>query len=268
MGPGTRSRLTALLNVHSFFSQGVGVSSPRRLVETAALTATIGSPVGRLPTVAAQGYSYLCLTDHLSIGGAVELYQAAKQHKLTPLIGATVPLEHASGSFPLVLIAASREGYESLNVLITLGLEGEGKAVTLPILEAHAFDLFCLTGGREGFPTVLLGRRRVRETTTLLEKLKPIFRDRLFVQLYHDRQLADTRRARALRRLARDLRLPCVAAPDIRYATADLYPLYDALACARLGIMVRDPHPQRPRNDCQYLLSPEEAGERLRPSQR
>jgi DNA polymerase III alpha subunit len=72
------------------------VSSPRRLAETAA----------------ARGYAYLCLTDHLSVGGAVELYQAAKEHKLTPLIGATIFLEHASSAFPLVLIAASRDGYE------------------------------------------------------------------------------------------------------------------------------------------------------------
>jgi error-prone DNA polymerase len=212
MAPGAGTRLTSLLSVHSFFSQGAGVSSPKRLAETAALTATIGSPIGRLPTVAVQDYSYLCLTDHLSVGGAVELYQAAKECKLMPLIGATIALEHSTGTFPLVLIAASRDGYEALNVLITLALEGS-KAVTLPVLEAHAHDLFCLTGGRDGFPTMLLSQRRVRETVSLLEKLKPIFKDRLFVQLYHDRQLADTRRARALRRLARDTRLPAGPGP-------------------------------------------------------
>jgi error-prone DNA polymerase len=69
MGAGTGTRLTALLNVHSFFSQGAGISSPRILFETAV----------------AQGYSHLCLTDHFSVGGAVELYQAANEYKLIPL---------------------------------------------------------------------------------------------------------------------------------------------------------------------------------------
>ncbi|MEX2501555.1 MAG: DNA polymerase III subunit alpha, partial [Trueperaceae bacterium] len=62
---------------------------------------------------------------------------------------------------------------------------------------------------------------------------------------------------RALGSAARRWRLPLVAAPEVRYATPDLHPLHDALVCARLGITVDDPHPDRPRNDALGVPRPD-----------
>ncbi|WP_407571448.1 OB-fold nucleic acid binding domain-containing protein [Deinococcus altitudinis] len=49
-----------------------------------------------------------------------------------------------------------------------------------------------------------------------------------------------------------------MAAPEIRLADPGEYPLLDALTCARLGIDVSVPHPDRPRNDAQHPRTPEE----------
>lgn len=104
MGALTHRRLSALLNVHSFFSFGSGVSSPTALVTRAA----------------ELGYTHLALTDDLGVYGAAELFATARPLGVTPLIGATVPLEVAGTPYPVVLLAESLTGYETLNRLLTL----------------------------------------------------------------------------------------------------------------------------------------------------
>ncbi|MDQ3399292.1 MAG: PHP domain-containing protein, partial [Deinococcota bacterium] len=163
------TRLTALLNTHSFFSFGMGASSPAKLVGQAA----------------ALGYTTVALTDTLGVYGAVELIRAAEQHGLKAVIGATLPLTHNGKTYPLVLLASSKEGYRTLNDLITLAKQGSA-TVTLSMLEAHNQDLHCLTGGRQGFPNQLIAHKNITEAVYLLGALKLAFKDRLWLQLFHD----------------------------------------------------------------------------------
>jgi error-prone DNA polymerase len=234
-------RLRALLNVHSFFSFGAGASSPRRLVEQAA----------------ALGYEYVALTDLSGVYGAVELQQAARQHGIKAITGATLQLSHEGKTYPVVLLAGSRQGYTVLNSLIDLAHQSPEKTVTLSQLEAHTTDLHLLTGGRWGFPSQLLGQRKVKEATYLLEALKHAFKDRLWLQVFYDAYPWDMRRARVLRAFGKEHGVPVVAAPEIRYATPDLYSLYDTLMCARLSIHLMTPHRDRPLNDVQCLPHPD-----------
>ena len=145
--PAPRTKaLDALLCVHSYYSLGSGTASPQALVRRAA----------------GLGYRYLALTDHLSISGAVDLFEAARQHGIKALVGATVPVRIEEEAFPLVLIATSRRGYRNLNELITMAIERAQKDLPLPVLLANPHDLVVLSGDRRGFPTTYLARRHLR----------------------------------------------------------------------------------------------------------
>ena len=124
------------------------------------------------------------------------------------------------------------------------------------MLEAHTTDLHCLTGGRKGFLSRLLEKKKVEEAEYLLLALRSAFKDRLWIQLFHDCYPWDLRRAKALRRFAREHKVSVVAAPEVRYATGDLMPLHDTLTCGRLGITLGTPHKERPLNDCQAVPEP------------
>ncbi len=246
--PAPRTKaLDALLCVHSYYSLGSGTASPQALVRRAA----------------GLGYRYLALTDHLSISGAVDLFEAARQHGIKALVGATVPVRIEEEAFPLVLIATSRRGYRNLNELITMAIERAQKDLPLPVLLANPHDLVVLSGDRRGFPTTYLARRQLRQLEPLLREFAGAFPGRFYLQLYHERRRWDSRRARVLRRLAHGLGLPVVAAPPVRYLLPQDYRLHDALVCARNGISVSQPHPERPRNAESYLPEPEEVGVRL-----
>lgn len=244
---GAGQRLRALLDVHSYYSLGAGTASPATLVRRAA----------------ELGYRWLALTDDLSVSGAVELFQAAREHGLQALVGATLPVRIADERYPFVAIATSRSGYAAINRLITAALERPERDLPYPVLLAHTEDVLLLTGPRDGVVARWLAERRIAELEHLLRELHGAFPERLYLQLFHDRQRWDERRARVLRRLAQSLGLPAVAAPEVRYAEPQGYRLYDALTCARLGTSVQDPHPRRPQNACQALPSPTEAQDRL-----
>ena len=235
----TRS-LDGLLDVRSFFSEGQGVSSPKRLVHEAA----------------ARGYRALALTDYLSVGGAVELQQNAREAGIAGIIGATVPLDTGAGVYDVVLLCGSRQGYQNLNELITLCRYDGQEAVNMAQLGSLAGDLHLLTGGRRGFPGTLLSARRPRRLQELLKELEVLMDGRLYLQLYFDHHPWDRRRAGQLRRLAHELEITVVAAPQVRYATPEDFPLYDSLVCAREGIDVNTPHPERPQTRANCLKSP------------
>ena len=234
--------LGGLLDTRSFFSEGDGVSSPKVLVRKAAEV----------------GYQALALTDYLSVGGIVELHQHARTAGLAALTGATVPLATEAGDFPVVLLCSSRKGYQNLNRLITFCRFDSQEAITLPQLAEFSEDLHLLTGGRAGFPSRLAsdGRHRaLADTFTAIESALP---GRVFVQLYFDYRPWDARRIAALRRMAREQGLLSVAAPEVRYAAPEDFPLYDALVCAREGITVGTPHHRRPQTRANWLRSPSE----------
>lgn len=229
MGSVTHQRLTALLNVHSFFSFGAGVASPTRLLEVAS----------------SKGYTHLALTDYHGVYGAAELFACARTRQVTPLIGATIWLELTSQRYPVVLLASSLQRYATLNRLLSLIHASEAKVVTLSVLEAHSHELHLLTGGRQGFAAQLIKGRRVHEAERHLHDLKGIFGTRCWVQLSYGHYKGDLKQARLLRELAHSVGLAAVLAPEVRHLTPEQFPLYDALVCARLGISVDTPHPER-----------------------
>ncbi len=232
--------LSALLDVRSFFSEGQGVSSPRLLVREAARA----------------GFGAIALVDELSVGGVVELQQQAALHGIKPLVGATVPLDTGSGTFPVLLLCASRTGYQNLNQLITHCRFDGHPAITLEQLAEAGTDLHLLTGGRDGFPSRFLAARRQQRLADTLRAVEQALPGRVYLQLFHDRRPWDTRRAASLRRLAHETGLLAVAAPAIRYAAREDFPLYDALICAREGITITTPHAARPQNRTAWLQTP------------
>ncbi len=219
-------RLSALLDCHSHFSFGIGASSPTRIVERAA----------------ELGYNAVALVDENGVYGAVEAQRAGKKHGVKVLIGATVQLKGDTNIYPLGLIAINRAGYETLCNLLTTVHANDDKQVTLPVLLAHTSNLICVTGGRDGFPTRLLAERKITQAEQLLSTLKGAFAERLYLQLYYGAYPRDLLRARKLRDFARSQGVPVVSALEVRYATPNLYPLYDTMVCARLGVTVHDPH--------------------------
>jgi error-prone DNA polymerase len=235
--------LTALLNVHSCFSFGEAVSSPRRLLEVAA----------------GHGFSHVALTDTTCVGGVVELHQAARAQGLGAIIGASLPVTHDDETHPLLVFARNRQAYARLNRLITRVRDGE----PLGLGDLRCEPLTVLTGPRASRLGQMLEADDALAARAWLEVLRRTFSARVFMQLFHDQHQGDARRVRLAYQFALDAGLEPVAAPEVRYASEDQWMVHDALTCARLGIDLDQPHPSRPTNPAQAIQTPEHYASRF-----
>ena len=208
----------AELHVHSTFSFLDGASSPEDLVDTAA----------------AAGLEALALTDHNGLQGAVQLAAAADHIGLPTVFGSELSLdlhEPIPGQVDpqathLLVLARGLTGYRQLSATITeANLRGEKNRPVFGSLEelaAKDADWMILTGCRKGplhqaltDPDGGLG---------MLRYLVDLFgRDRVVVEINHQRLPDDDRRLDHLYSLAQRCRVPVVATNNVHYATKAHY---------------------------------------------
>jgi error-prone DNA polymerase len=224
------------LHVHSWYSFLAGASSPQALVQAAA----------------EAGQTALALTDTHTLAGAVQHAKACRAAGIKAVFGATIEVD----GFPLVLLCADREGYADLCDLLALAHANRLQPhLNSEQLQDRTDGLICLTGDRWGYVATHVRENHYLQARRFLSALKPLFPDRLFVELTHHRRPGDGHMIECLTALADDFTLPVVAANGVRHAGREGYALYDALTCARLGITIADPHLLRPVNDQAYLRS-------------
>jgi error-prone DNA polymerase len=216
------------LHVRSHFSFGRGVSSPEALV---ARTKELGQ-------------SALALTDWLSVSGAVQFQEAARDAEIHAVIGAEIPLETGA----IVLLAMSNAGFANLNRLLTRAWTRPDPHLTWDDLEPCHTDLLLLTGGYRSPLRTLLETNAPHSALEWLSRAAETFPGRTLVELSSHARPGDARMLGRLAQLARTARVPLAATGEVQYASSDDMPLFDTINCARLGITAADDHEDRPVN--------------------
>ena len=206
-----------LLTTHSAYSLLEGLCLPSELVQTAA----------------ACGMPALGLTDHHMLSGAVEFVSACNQAGIQPLLGLEIDLhwnqptqKSSSQTGRLSLFATNLEGWGSLCRLSSaMWLSSRPEAENanpdvscdLKQLSQHASGLLAIAPP--------LGDA----TDQRLQDLKAVFPNRLYLALQ------DPSSGLAVTNLARRLRLPVAATPQIYYLKPDQARLQRTVSAIRLN---------------------------------
>ncbi|MBZ9659569.1 DNA polymerase III subunit alpha [Mesorhizobium sp. ESP-6-4] len=197
----------------------------------------------------------IAVTDTNNLFGALEFAQKAVKEGIQPIIGCQIDLafsgevsdgqrdrrRHGPDMSPVVLIAASEDGYSNLVRLISkVYLEtppGEPVHLTSAMLEDQCDGLICLTGGPRGpIGSALKADRRDLAEQRLLF-LKGLFGDRLYVELErvagYDRMVE-----KSTVDLAYTHDLPLVATNEAFFSKREDYEAHDALIAIAEGSVV------------------------------
>ncbi|MDZ5698291.1 DNA polymerase III subunit alpha [Chelativorans sp. M5D2P16] len=220
----------------------------------------------------------IAVTDTNNLFGALEFAQKAVKEGVQPIIGCQLDIafedafsdarrshsrKGGSPFDPLVLIAATEEGYANLVKLVSRAyLENEAGAdphIAAGWLEDHAEGIVCLSGGPRGPVGAALkaDRAEVAEARLLFLK-KKAFGDRLYVEL---ERLRDYDRAveAATVDLAYRHDLPLVATNEGFFPTREDFEAHDALiAIAEGAVIAMDDRRQLTPDN--YLKSQAEMG--------
>jgi DNA polymerase III subunit alpha len=240
------------LHVHSEYSLLDGACRVDRLCERAS----------------ENGSGAVALTDHGVMYGAMEFYYAARDAKLTPIIGCEAYIA-PRGRFDrtvreeahVTLLAADLVGYRNLTALISKGfLEGYyyKPRIDLDLLEKHNSGLIVLSGCMSGMVAAPLLNDDYATAVKNAKTFVDIFGDRFYIEVMRHGMPEEDVINTGLVKLARELSLPIVATNDSHYLDQKDAPAHDVLLCIGTGKTVSDTSRMKFYSDQFYVKSHEE----------
>jgi len=225
----------------------------------------------RIPALAARAAEFdmpaVALTDHGSLAGAVELYKAAGQEGVKPILGCEVYVAEnrraqQKGYAHLTLLAESNEGYGNLIKLASAGyLEGYyyKPRVDWELLESHSAGLIALSGCLSGRVCKALEENRPADAAADLDRLAQVFgRDSTYVEMQNAGLDVQGRINPLLAGLAAESGLPLVATGDVHYLRHEDARAHEALLCIQSGDSLKNPNHWKFDTDQFFFKSPAE----------
>ncbi|WP_336056311.1 DNA polymerase III subunit alpha [Nitratireductor sp. CH_MIT9313-5] len=239
---------------------------------------------GALPTGKVIGHAVkdeapaIAITDTNNLFGALEFAQKATKEGIQPIIGCQLDFafndalseirrgnrhKQVEQYEPLVLLAATEEGYSNLVRLVSRAyLDNEPGAAThisKAWVEAHNTGIICLSGGPRGPIGVALREDKPDIAEERLLFLKKVFGDRLYVEL---ERLENYDRAieAATIKLAYRHELPLVATNEAFFPKREDFEAHDALIAIAEGAVIAMDDRRRLTPD-NFLKSQKEMGE-------
>lgn len=175
-----------------------------------------------------KGYKAVALTDHNVLYGAVHFYQTCKKQNIQPIIGLTADIlsEDEQSSFPLVLLAMNRQGYQNL-IKISSALQTKAKnGLPFRWLKGYSGGLIALSPGPDGEIETALQADRFSDAISLLQKYQSVFTDNRFFLSLHKSQ-----NAKAYEGQLKQLGTPLVAGQRVQYLHSEDQTYLEALYC-------------------------------------
>ncbi|HUZ50626.1 MAG TPA: DNA polymerase III subunit alpha [Candidatus Dormibacteraeota bacterium] len=243
------------LHVHSEYSLLDGACRVDRLCQR---TAQNGAPA-------------VALTDHGVMYGAMEFYYAARDAKLTPIVGCEAYIA-PRGRFDrsvrdeahVTLLAADLIGYRNLTALISKGfLEGYyyKPRIDLDLLAEHNDGLIVLSGCMSGLVASPLLKNDYETSVKNAKTFVEIFGDRFYIEVMRHGMPEEDIINTGLVKVARQLNIPIVATNDSHYLDQRDAPAHDVLLCIGTGKTVSDTSRMKFYSDQFYVKSNEEMRE-------
>jgi len=226
------------LRVHSAYSLLEGALSISKIIAHAA----------------ADNEPAIAVTDTSNLFGALEFAQKASKEGIQPIVGCQLSVrfgdvanersghrQHEPGMAPLVLIAATEEGYANLVRLVSRAyLEtppGDPVHIEIDWLGGLSQGIIALTGGPEGPIGSALADDHADRADARLLRLKGIFGDRLYVELQRQGAYDRALEARQVE-LAYRHELPLVATNEAFFKSRADFEAHDALLAIAEGALL------------------------------
>jgi DNA polymerase-3 subunit alpha len=220
---------------------------------------------------AEDGSPAVALTDHGVMYGAMEFYYAARDFKLTPIIGCEAYIA-PRGRFDrtvrdeahVTLLAADVTGYRNLTALISKGfLEGYyyKPRIDLDLLAKHNEGLIVLSGCMSGLVASPLLKNDYETSKKAAKTFIDIFGDRFYIEVMRHGMPEEEVINEGLIKVARELNAPLVATNDSHYLEQRDAPAHDVLLCIGTGKTVSDTSRMKFYSDQFYVKSDAEMRE-------
>ncbi len=222
--------------------------------------------------IAELGMDACAVTDHGSMYGAVDFYEACRAEGIKPIIGAEVYLAPTSRfskekaedkrAYHLILLARNNEGLKNLNRLVSLAhVEGfyYRPRVDHESLKRYSEGLICLSACLSGeVPRLILNNDYEGAIAAALRYRETFGEDNFYLELQSNGISEQFIVNQELIRISRETGIPLVATNDCHYTYKEDAKAHEILLCMQTGKRLSDPDRMRMGSDAFYVKSPEE----------
>mgnify|MGYP002784919292 CR=1 FL=1 len=194
----------------------------------------------------------VAVTDTNNLFGLYEIAEALSGEGIQPIVGCQIdcalsaPAERQSGRpesrlelTPLAFLVQSGVGYANLMKLVSRAYLGAAPGapphVGWEAIEAHSDGLIVLTGGPRGAVSRLCALGQVAAARVILERLKAVFGDRLYVELQRHGLAEEAAAEPHLLDWAYEAGVPVVATNEPFFARSSTYAAHEVLLCIAGG---------------------------------
>ena len=219
----------------------------------------------------ALGQSAVAITDHGTMYGVVEFYNALRAKGIKSIIGCEVYVA-ARGRFSkegkqdisghhLILLCKNEIGYRNLCYMVSESfINGfySKPRIDMELLRDHHEGLVCLSGCLAGKIPQLILAGSMEEAERAADEMYEIFGDDFYLEV-QNHSIEDERKvAYGLRLISRKLGIPMVATNDVHYLEKSDAELQATLLCIQTGNVITDGVPFGFENDEFYFKSKDE----------
>jgi len=165
------------------------------------------------------GYSSCAITDSNTLAGAIRFDHAVRSAGVTPVFGSELTLLSDEPDDHVVVLARDLEGYRNLCRLVTRA-QAHGRVhpgLTLEQLAPYAGHLVALYGSPESLLYQSLSTRRPRKARRLLEEMRALFENSLYLDVQNPMFADSTRLLYRMRRLSDETGVPACATGGVTH---------------------------------------------------
>ena len=192
------------------------------------------SPQERVRIAKELGHSAVAISDHGTMSGAIQLYNASKEEGIKCIIGAELYFQpvckEARESYHLCLYAKNLEGYKNLCRLTTYGEEHKYYKGLIDFAGLRQFreGLICTTACIASYSSQAILNDKEEQAEKYLRKLQSIFKDDLYIELqpYDVGEGKQEKVDKGLMKLAYKLGIKTILTSDSHYGAKEDFDTY------------------------------------------
>lgn len=220
--------------------------------------------ISKIPDIVTRakeyGHTSIALTDHGTIAGVPEFHNECRKQGIKPILACEFYMQPDANkakeeknrkNHHLILLAMNAEGWTNIKKLTTLANEKFYYAprVDYKDLKEHSNGLICLTACLKGVVPYAIMEERYDEAIEHAKTLKGLFGDRFYFELQDGGLDVQIKINDVMRRMAKKLEIPVVAAQDAHYVNRDDVEGHEGIWAIRTRNTFDDPIGYGPRDD-------------------
>ena len=228
--------------------------------------------------VEAMGMESVAVTDHGTMSGSIEFYQAAKAAGIKPIIGMEAYVAprlhtdkdpaHDRSYYHLTILVMNNQGYQNLMRLSSIAnLDGfyYRPRIDHKLIEKYSQGLIVLSGCIGGEVSDALRQDQYDQAKEIAVWYKKVFGDRYYIELMDAGHPAhpsgweeQTKINNQLLKLAKELAIPAVVTCDAHYLKHEDQEAHEILLCVQTGAFLSDENRFSLKNFELHVADPKE----------